>query len=117
MASQRTYKLVTVNSNPERAKMIVGKVIEAVKDQFTIFHAANADSPGAARPIFEEMVPDIVFAASMWSPEQSSHVFTQAREVNPSCKTLAIPQGLQAEKGPEAVVEWIKGQLPRLLGT
>jgi len=44
MASQRTYKLVTVNSNPERAKMIVGKVIEAVKDQFTIVHAANADS-------------------------------------------------------------------------
>ncbi|KAK0925122.1 hypothetical protein LTR29_018092 [Friedmanniomyces endolithicus] len=60
MASQRTYKLVTVNSNPERAKMIVGKVIEAVKDQFTIVHAANADSPGAARPIFEEIVPDIV---------------------------------------------------------
>jgi len=53
----------------------------------------------------------------MWSPEQSSHVFAQAREVNPSCKTLAIPQGLQAERGPEAVVEWIKGQLPALLGS
>ena len=30
MASPKSYKLATVNSNPERAKMIVGKVIEAV---------------------------------------------------------------------------------------
>ncbi|KAK1817033.1 hypothetical protein LTR12_008522 [Friedmanniomyces endolithicus] len=128
MASQKSYKLVTVNNNPERAKMIVGKVIEAVTDQYIIVHAANAESPEAARPIFEEFVPDIVtttrlptlepqFAASMWTPEQSSHVFAQAREVNPECKTLAIPQGLQVEKGPEAVVEWIKGKLPGLLGS
>ena len=53
----------------------------------------------------------------MWSPEQSSHVFAQAREINPECKTLAIPQGLQVEKGPEAVVEWIKEELPGLLGS
>ncbi len=44
MASPKSYKLATVNSNPERAKMIVGKVIEAVKDQYTIVHAANAES-------------------------------------------------------------------------
>ncbi|KAK0364676.1 hypothetical protein LTR91_023676 [Friedmanniomyces endolithicus] len=112
MAPQESYKLVTVNNNPERAKMIVGKVIEAVKDQYTIVHAANAQSeyPFLIHRLW-------IFAASMWSPEQSSHVFAQAREINPECKTLAIPQGLQVEKGPEAVVEWIKEELPGLLGS
>ena len=51
----------------------------------------------------------------MWTPEQSSHVFAQAKEVNPNVKTLAIPQGLQAQQGPDAVVEWVKGRLPALI--
>jgi len=55
MASQRSYKLVTVNSNPERAKMIVGKVIEAVKDQYTIVHAANAESELFNQNFVDEM--------------------------------------------------------------
>ncbi|TKA66109.1 hypothetical protein B0A55_09466 [Friedmanniomyces simplex] len=115
MAPQKTYKLVTVNNVPERAKKIVGRLVEALKDQYTIVHAANAESPEAARPIFDDIVPDVVFTASMWTPEQSSHVFAQAKEVNPDCKTLAIPQGLQVDKGPEAVVEWISERLPALL--
>lgn len=79
MASQGPYKLVTVNNAPERAKRIVGRVIEALKDQYTIIHAANAEStnlhhtltldsisdqthtgPESAKPLFEEIMPDIV---------------------------------------------------------
>lgn len=56
------------------------------------------------------------FTASMWTPEQASAVMAQAREVNPAVKTLALPQGLQVERGPDAVVEYIKEQLPRLFG-
>jgi hypothetical protein len=37
------FKLVTVNTTPERARMIVGRVVEAVKDKYTIIHAANAE--------------------------------------------------------------------------
>lgn len=57
------------------------------------------------------------FTASMWTPEQASAVMAQAREVNPAVKTLALPQGLQVERGPDAVVEYIKEQLPRLFGS
>jgi hypothetical protein len=56
------------------------------------------------------------FTASMWTPEQSSWVLAQAREVNPNVKTLAIPQGLQVQHGPDAVVAYVKEQLPALLG-
>lgn len=53
----------------------------------------------------------------MWTAEQASAVMAQAREVNPAVKTLALPQGLQVERGPDAVVEYIKEQLPRLFGS
>lgn len=38
------YKLVTVNNAPERAKRLIGRVVEAVKDKYTIIHSANIDS-------------------------------------------------------------------------
>lgn len=51
----------------------------------------------------------------MWTPEQSSKVLAEAREVNPKVKTLALPQGLQVQGGPDAVVKFIEEQLPRLI--
>lgn len=38
------YKLVTVNTAPERAYRLVGRLIEALKDSYTIIHAANCES-------------------------------------------------------------------------
>lgn len=38
------YKLVTVNNAPERAKRLIGRVVEEVKERYTIIHAGNADS-------------------------------------------------------------------------
>jgi len=38
------YKLVTVNTAPERAKIIIGRVVEAVKERYTIDYVANAES-------------------------------------------------------------------------
>lgn len=38
------FKLVTVNTAPERAKRLIGRVVEDVKDKYTIIHAGNADS-------------------------------------------------------------------------
>lgn len=34
---------MTVTTAPERAKKIVGRVVEAVKDKYTIIHAANVE--------------------------------------------------------------------------
>ncbi len=38
------FRLVTVNTAPERAKRLIGRVVEDVKEQYTIIHAANAAS-------------------------------------------------------------------------
>lgn len=38
------YKLCTCNTAPERAQRLVGRVIEQLKDKYTIIHAGNAES-------------------------------------------------------------------------
>jgi hypothetical protein len=43
-APRGPYKLVTVNTAPERAKVIIGRVVEAVKERYAIDYAANAES-------------------------------------------------------------------------
>ena len=35
------FKLVTVNTAPERAARLIGRMAEALKDQYTIRHVAN----------------------------------------------------------------------------
>ncbi|KAM0690948.1 hypothetical protein Q7P36_009718 [Cladosporium allicinum] len=109
------YTLVTVNNAPERAQRLVGRVVEIVKNRYVIKHVANAESPEAAPAILEQYRPDVVFTASMWTPEQSDAVLSRAREINPNVKTLALPQGLQVERGPDAVVEYIVEKLGGLI--
>lgn len=41
---QGPYRLVTVNTAPERAQRLVGRMVEALKDRYTIVHAANCES-------------------------------------------------------------------------
>lgn len=38
------YKLVTVNTAPERARRLIGRVVEDMKDKYTIQHVANCES-------------------------------------------------------------------------
>ena len=35
------FKLVTVNTAPERAARLIGRMIEGLKEEYTIVHAAN----------------------------------------------------------------------------
>ena len=44
MAPKGPYKLVTVNAAPERAFRLIGRVVEELKDQYTIQHVANCES-------------------------------------------------------------------------
>ena len=55
------------------------------------------------------------FCASMWTPEESAKIQEIARSVVPDIKTHAIPQGLQVQRGPDAVVEYMKEKLPTIL--
>ncbi|PNS20072.1 hypothetical protein CAC42_5522 [Sphaceloma murrayae] len=110
------YKLVTVNNAPERAKRLCGRVIDDVKDSYTIIHSGNADSPEQVWEVVTAHQPDILFTASMWTPEQSRAVIAEAKRiVGPQLKTLSLPPGLQVERGPDAVVEYIKEKLPGLI--
>lgn len=51
------FKLVTVNTAPERAKRLIGRMAENVKDKYEIIHSANIESKYArsARTIFAYM--------------------------------------------------------------
>lgn len=43
------FKLVTVNTAPERARRLIGRLIEALKDEYDITHVDNCESkqPGS----------------------------------------------------------------------
>jgi hypothetical protein len=44
MGPKGPYKLCTVNTAPERAKRVVGRLIEDLKDTYIITHVENAAS-------------------------------------------------------------------------
>ena len=41
--SDTTWRLVTVNTAPDRAKRLIARVAEQLKDRYIIVHVANAD--------------------------------------------------------------------------
>lgn len=51
----------------------------------------------------------------MWTPEEAEQIQSLARDANPSIVTYALPQGLQVQRGPDAVVEHLIENVPRLL--
>lgn len=44
MACKLTYRLVTVNTAPERAKRLIGRVTTDLQDQYVIQHVGNCES-------------------------------------------------------------------------
>ncbi|KAK9357175.1 hypothetical protein V1504DRAFT_108045 [Lipomyces starkeyi] len=44
MAPKGPYKLCTVNTAPERAKRLAGRVVEDVKEEYTILYVENAET-------------------------------------------------------------------------
>lgn len=117
MASPKgPFRLVTVNTAPERAKRLIGRMVEALKDQYTIDYVANCENIEEVEGKVKEFQPDVLFSASMWSAEEAARIQAIARSVRPDVKLHAIPQGLQVEKGPDAVVEHLLEVVPKLLG-
>ena len=51
----------------------------------------------------------------MWTAEQSSAIFAEAKHIDPDIKTYAIPHGMQVEKGPDYVVQYLIENVPALL--
>jgi hypothetical protein len=48
-SSTSPLKLVTVNTAPDRARRLIGRVVESVKDRYTIVHADNVESESPLR--------------------------------------------------------------------
>nr|XP_036581422.1 uncharacterized protein CTRU02_08472 [Colletotrichum truncatum]KAF6789773.1 hypothetical protein CTRU02_08472 [Colletotrichum truncatum] len=113
------FKLITVNTAPERAKRLIGRMVEALKDQYTIDYVANCEIACVGIDEVEAKVkehqPDVLFCASMWTAEESAQIFSIARAIRPDVKTHAIPHGLQVERGPDAIVEHLLENVPKLL--
>jgi hypothetical protein len=56
------------------------------------------------------------FTASMWTADEAQKIHAEAKEImGPQLKTFALPQGLQVNGGPDAVVAYIEENLPALL--
>ena len=51
----------------------------------------------------------------MWTSEQATQIQVIAQKARPGIKTYAIPHGLQVEKGPDAIVEHLVENVPKLL--
>lgn len=66
------YKLVTVNNAPERAKKLIGRVVETVKDKYTIIHAGNADSTSLLFSIYPNMPISLFHDIHIHSPPPSN---------------------------------------------
>ncbi|KAH7376754.1 hypothetical protein B0T11DRAFT_272882 [Plectosphaerella cucumerina] len=116
MAPKGPFRLVTVNTAPERAKKLIGRMVEALKEDYTIDYVANCESIAEVDGKVREHKPDVLFSASMWSAEEAAEIRSIARSIVPDIKTHAIPQGLQVEKGPDAIVEHLLEEVPKLLG-
>ncbi len=67
MAPSGPYKLVTVNTAPDRAKRLIGRVVENVKEKYTIIHAGNAASIEDVRKVVEEHQPNVLVRISLIS--------------------------------------------------
>ncbi|KAG2027683.1 hypothetical protein GB937_000123 [Aspergillus fischeri] len=109
------FRLVTVNTAPERAKRLIGRVADTLKDRYTIIHVDNCEKIEEVAPKVKEHMPDVLFSASMWTAEEARQIHEIAREIKPDIKLHAIPTGLQVERGPDAIVEYLCEKVPPLL--
>ena len=51
----------------------------------------------------------------MWTPDESKYILSTAKRILPEIRTLALPYGLQVEKGPAATTEFVKEHLDDLI--
>jgi hypothetical protein len=51
----------------------------------------------------------------MWTPDESKHILSTAKGILPEIRTLALPYGLQVEKGPVATTQYVKEHLDDLI--
>ncbi|EGU13314.1 hypothetical protein RTG_00480 [Rhodotorula toruloides ATCC 204091] len=126
-SSSQPVNLVSVNTAPERAKKVIGAVIEGVKDRYSIVHAGNSETIEGVKPLLESVQPPpgilvrelllllVGFQADAWTPEQQEEIQRIARETIPGIKTHAIPTGLQVQVGPDGIVKYLMERIDDIM--
>ncbi|KAF2448095.1 hypothetical protein P171DRAFT_517708 [Karstenula rhodostoma CBS 690.94] len=111
------FTLVTVNTAPDRAKRLIARMVDGLSDCYDIAHVDNCSSIDQVGVKVRQHKPNLLFSASMWSPEEARKIRAIAERERPGIKIHAIPQGLQVERGPDAIVEYLLEHVPALLET
>jgi hypothetical protein len=72
------YKLVSVNKAPERAKRLIGVLVEDVKEKYTIVHVGNAAAMDMVEPLVSEQKPDLLVRLLSYinAHLQNIHIFS-----------------------------------------
>ena len=70
MSPKGPYKLVTVNTAPDRARRLIGRVVEDLKEQYTIQHLANCESKSPPKIRSGVWIPRI-FVALVYSTKRN----------------------------------------------
>ena len=53
----------------------------------------------------------------MWTKSEAEEIQSIARAIKPDILTYALPEGLQEAKGPDAVVEHLVENVPKLIAS
>ncbi|KAH7146875.1 hypothetical protein B0J13DRAFT_584330 [Dactylonectria estremocensis] len=113
MATNRgPWRLVTVNTTPKRTKRLIRRMIKTLKDYYGIEYVDKCE----IAPKVTKDRPNVLFCASMWTPEQSDQAFTTAKSIVSDLKTHVILTRLQDKRGPDAVVEYLVEEVPKFSG-
>ncbi|CZR54369.1 uncharacterized protein PAC_04253 [Phialocephala subalpina] len=115
MSNQAMY-IVSVNMTPEKAKELVAILTKDLSQKYNLVHVANTNGEWSiygVKTLLESLMvtPHILICSSQWTVEQQSLIQATAREMIPGIKTIAIPPGLNATKGGEAVMEFLKEEV------
>ncbi|PMD36516.1 hypothetical protein L207DRAFT_568756 [Hyaloscypha variabilis F] len=91
--------IVSVNNTPEVARHLVAILIEGLKSEYNLVYLANTDKIDGLKPLLESLI--VV-------PQVLKEVVELAKTIIPGIKTIEIPPGLNATKGGDAVVDFLK---------
>ncbi|KAJ7733193.1 hypothetical protein B0H14DRAFT_2996735 [Mycena olivaceomarginata] len=99
--SDTQHRLVTVNTVQSAPSVSSGRVVEDVKDRYTIVHVANEIED--VKETVEREKLDVLFTASMWTPEQARYFFHSYtiycfQEIIPGLKTFSIHRAFKSNR-------------------
>ncbi|KXS96247.1 hypothetical protein AC578_5480 [Pseudocercospora eumusae] len=67
-APRGPYKLVTVNTAPDRAKRLIGRVVTALKDRYEIKHVGNCERIEEVETAVTEQQPELLVYLANHAP-------------------------------------------------